>query len=231
MLSGGGAAVARLVYEETILTWRNGPQMLLFSIAHQMPGAILLGYSFVMLSHIWALVALSTIAYRMYQHRPVRLSSKLLLGAALVVLAPLYVPYGWWRYLVFRIAGPGTHGSSHITCAACQGELYNVRALVNHGVSADATTDDRMTALMCASAAGRLDIVKYLIDAGAKVDRQGGFLSRTALMEAAAMDHPDVVAYLLRAGADRTLVDREGKSALDMARERNTKAVLSAPRK
>jgi len=42
------------------------------------------------------------------------------------------------------------------------------------------------------------------------------------------MGHPDVVAYLLTAGADRTLTDSDGKTALDIAQEKNDKRVLAA---
>jgi ankyrin repeat protein len=44
-------------------------------------------------------------------------------------------------------------------------------------------------------------------------------------MDAAEMRHSDVVEYLLQVGADRKLVDRDGKSALDRAG--NDKRVLA----
>ena len=116
------------------------------------------------------------------------------------------------------------------------GELYNVRTIVKNGVRVDDTGQDGTTALMQASTAGQLNVVKYLVGAGAAINYQAGavanyqgnILGRSALMDAAEAGRSDVVAYLLRAGADRTLVNRDGKTALDIAQEKNDKKVLAA---
>jgi hypothetical protein len=225
VLVGSGAIVLRLLYEQTILTWEQGPQMVGFSLAHVLPGALILGILFLLLLHIWLLIAIPTVLRRMFRRKPVALRAKIVVCCVLLVLAALYVPYGWWRYLMLKTSGPGQHGASHLVYAAAMGELYNVRTLVSHGVPVDATGGDGTTALMGASVEGRLDVVKYLVGAGAKINYQGGILSQTALMDAAEMRHSDVVEYLLQVGADRKLVDRDGKTALDRAG--NDKRVLA----
>jgi hypothetical protein len=65
------------------------------------------------------------------------------------------------------------------------------------------------TTLMKASEAGRLDLVRLLLDAGAAVDarqRDGA----TALMAAAQSGHTAVVAMLLNAGAEPSLRSNDG---------------------
>src|SRR5439155_7139839 len=90
------------------------------------------------------------------------------------------------------------------------------RALLSQGVHPDVS--DRPTPLIAAVTAyprteRQLEIVRLLLAAGAKVNRQVDN-GRTALMFAA--DFPDVeaVRMLLEAGADHNLVDQRGASPL-----------------
>jgi len=91
------------------------------------------------------------------------------------------------------------------------------------------------TALYNASAGGYADVVEYLISKKANVnfanswdyDESDTFFSyivdklctRTALMAACNNGHVDVVKLLLDANADLNLFDRNGKTALDLARD------------
>ena len=158
---GSAAIVLRLLYEEIVLTSEQGPQMIGFSMAHIMPGALILGILFLLVLHIWLLIALAKVGHEAYRHRPVARSAKLVLSGAFAVL----IHSLWLVALSDLPSGPGQHSGSHLTYAAAMGELYNVRALVKHGVRVDATEQDGTTALMGASVAGRLSIVQYLVGA------------------------------------------------------------------
>ncbi|MDZ7693969.1 MAG: ankyrin repeat domain-containing protein [Balneolaceae bacterium] len=82
------------------------------------------------------------------------------------------------------------------------------------------------TALMFASYNGHLDVIRYLVDNGAQLDRKNKE-GRTALMFAASGPFPDVVQYLLEQGADPNRTDMaEGWSPLMYAAaEGNTEVV------
>ena len=74
--------------------------------------------------------------------------------------------------------------------------------------------DDSRFALLEASAAGNLDIVKYLIEKGAKVNAMA-FYGRTAILEAASGGHLPVVQYLVEEhGIDVNSHDRKMKTVL-----------------
>jgi ankyrin repeat protein len=51
---------------------------------------------------------------------------------------------------------------------------------------------------------------------------------RTALMVAAEAGYAETVALLLRRGADRTLQDKSGKSAMDLAAQDSVREALAA---
>ena len=95
--------------------------------------------------------------------------------------------------------------------AAQAGDLAAVRELLDKGVEADSADLQGWTALMAASATGRPDIVRLLLDKGAKVNARGkGFpitlsangsnipSGTTALMVASYSGYPEIAALLLQ---------------------------------
>ncbi|MGO9120201.1 MAG: ankyrin repeat domain-containing protein [Desulfomonilaceae bacterium] len=94
--------------------------------------------------------------------------------------------------------------------AAEAGDLVGVNSLLENGADPDSTDLQGWSALMAASSAGKSEIVKLLLDKGAKVNaRTKGFpiilsangsaipAGTTALMAAAYSGRPDIVAMLL----------------------------------
>src|SRR5262249_59987922 len=82
----------------------------------------------------------------------------------------------------------------------------------------DGRSRNGATALLAASFAGQLDVVKLLLERGAALEQrnpQGG----TALRAAADVGHIEVVRYLLGRGAKKNAVDAFGKLPVDYARE------------
>ena len=60
-----------------------------------------------------------------------------------------------------------------------------------------------------------VEVMTLLIDRGARLDEQDN-RGRTALMIAAELDHAAAVDVLLAHGADKSLKDKQGKTASDL---------------
>lgn len=94
--------------------------------------------------------------------------------------------------------------------------------LLNHGVDVNTKYGNDLTALMWAAGysaeAGVKDAVEvmtFFIDRGARLDDQDN-RGRTALMIAAELNHAAAVDLLLARGADKSLKDKQGKTAADL---------------
>ncbi|MBQ0932192.1 ankyrin repeat domain-containing protein [Ideonella sp. 4Y16] len=112
-----------------------------------------------------------------------------------------------------------------IAAAERHGEI--VAMLIAAGADPNRQNHLGRTALMFASSYGELDIVRQLVAAGANVDLvPGDGVGMTALMAAAARGHVEVVAVLLDAQATPSLKAKNGKTALDLAREGNHTRVV-----
>lgn len=109
-----------------------------------------------------------------------------------------------------------------IVYAAGRGFYPVVRLLLDHGVDVNVKYGNDLTALMWAAGysaeAGVKDVdqvMTLLIERGARVDDQDN-RGRTALMIAAELGHAGAVDLLLAHGADKSLKDKQGKTASDL---------------
>jgi uncharacterized protein len=125
-------------------------------------------------------------------------------------------------------------GKAPIVYAAARGFTAVVRRLLAAGVDARRPYGNDLTALMWAAGyedgfgeRDALDVIALLIDAGAPIDAADN-RGRTALMIAAEQGHAALVEALLARGADRTLRDKAGKRALDLATNTGLRELLSA---
>ena len=109
-----------------------------------------------------------------------------------------------------------------ITYAAGRGFPDIVRLLLDHSVDVNARYGNDLTVLMWA--AGKSDeagvddmnkVITLLLDRGAHIDDQDN-RGRTPLMIAAELNHAVAVDLLLARGADKSLRDKQGKSAADL---------------
>jgi ankyrin repeat protein len=125
-----------------------------------------------------------------------------------------------------------------VTIASVANEVPTLQALLAGGASAKLTTSRYDgTALIASAHLGHVGVVDALIRAGAPLDHVNN-LGWTALIEAVILGdggtrHTEIVRLLTAAGANRTIADRQGRTPLDLARERGYAAMvrlLDAPR-
>ena len=120
--------------------------------------------------------------------------------------------------------GQGIIGFTPLIWAAGYGEAPSVEVLLSHNPNLEATdVIENCTALLHAVRMNKLEATKMLIEAGSRISARDK-ADQTALMLACINLQPtvEVVQVLLDAGADPNAVNNEGKTALDIARERRT---------
>jgi uncharacterized protein len=117
---------------------------------------------------------------------------------------------------------PDDTGKPPIIYAAAGARLEVVKRLLARNIDVNARYPNDLTVLMWASGpdeqapeAQALQVVSFLLDAGAHIDDRDA-RGRTALMIAAEGGHAEIANLLLARGADPSLKDKAGKLASDL---------------
>lgn len=114
--------------------------------------------------------------------------------------------------------------NSEFRMAAGMGQLERVQDFVKQGAEVNSRGPSAgnvpagATALMLAAARDHLEVVKFLVSKGARVnqaDDGGG----TALIYAVWKGYKDIVAFLLKSGADVYARTKDGRTPLSVARQ------------
>jgi ankyrin repeat protein len=110
-------------------------------------------------------------------------------------------------------------------CFFGQPESAEVLAKSGSDLNAVSRNTMKVAVINTAAASGNAEIVKLVLDAGARPDhqQQAGY---TSLHEAAAHNNLAMTQALLDAGADRDIKSDDGKTAFDMASEKGHTGVL-----
>jgi hypothetical protein len=161
----------RMVYERTIMTWNEGPQMVGFSFLHTIGGPFLLA---LWLGLVWvAVVLFYVVRCRSFG------GGKMILVLAIYGLAwgLSLIPYGLWQRMFVSRLVSGPHASQFLVYAAVDGDIKLVSAFLSGGVSVNVQNRrDGMTPLHGAARGGDVKTIEYLIAQGADlnvVDRYG----------------------------------------------------------
>jgi hypothetical protein len=195
ILSSAGLA-GRLVWEQTALTWRYGPQMVGFSLVHG-SGAILLLSPLLLLS--WLVVVVTLTVRAKVKSKGITWKRWAAFAFAFIVLGGMLLPYGFWqRVFVARLAS-SARVSEFVIYAAATGDLGTVKALIAHGVPVDITDHDGKTALHAAAVQGQLEVIQYLTSKGANVNAVDHF-GDSPLGIAISEKHNNVAQFLIDHG-------------------------------
>lgn len=107
------------------------------------------------------------------------------------------------------------------------GHVEAMKVLISGGADVNAQTKLGRTALHWAATEGHSQAVQTLISHGASLNLQDDCWGETALHCAAFEGHPAVVMILLSAGAQTDIKDKDGNTALDVARMERQASVIA----
>ncbi len=196
---GTAALAGRLIWEQTILSWEQGPQMIGFSLTHS-SGALLL--LFPPLLCVWLLVAGTILGWRFWKIRKVATCSLQAVLSAISLLVLMSLGQQFWMRLFFERFASSPHATKFFVDAAWRGDLPMVKSFLAHGIPADARNREEKTALLCASHGGAADVVAYLISKGADVNAMS-LWGDSPLEVATAGNHAEAAKILTVHGAVR----------------------------
>lgn len=120
-LPGSALLAARLVWEQTYLTWTQGSQMVGYSLTHATPGLFILMLLSSLLAAIFLLVALFLVPLRLRRGQRLPATNTLQIVVLSASLLSLVLPYGFWIRTSVRLAGPGDHAADFLTMLRRQG--------------------------------------------------------------------------------------------------------------
>jgi hypothetical protein len=210
--------VARVLYEETVLTHRYGPQMVGYSLMHgswALPTAVALvvGVVGIPIYLVWSSVLLIRRRFR------ISMTDWIPLAAVVGLTLLSSVPYVTWEELIVRILGPGERGQDFMIDGIVAGNRRLVGLLLAKGCDINYEDEAGRSPLSAAAVVGETKMLRFLLAKGAAVDRPGNMLGETALMDAAESGNLETTKVLLQAGAKPCLVDKEGHTAEGLARK------------
>jgi Ankyrin repeats (3 copies) len=228
-LIGAALLAGRLIWEQTVWTWEQGPQMVGFSLAHG-PGAVLFLAPFLL--GCWAAIALVVIVTNLVKKRRTDTPTWAAFGLAVLLFGLLLVPSGVWQRLFVRQMASSPRAGDLLVYAAYNSDFRTVKAMLSHGVSVRATDHSEWrTALHAAAIAGDLRTIEFLVSSGADVnalDRSGD--SPTEL--AASWGHQECATFLQEHGGKRIHGDeaKHQKAIQDKVRDDIEEMNRSRPR-
>ena len=106
------------------------------------------------------------------------------------------------------------------------GDVSKVVEMLEAGMPIDITNGEYgWTALITAAFKNRTDVVRYMLDKGADVNKQAR-QGWTALHHASIKNNTDVMRMLLQHGAIKDIKDKFGSTPIDEAHSRNQKEAV-----
>jgi hypothetical protein len=182
----------RMVWEETFLTFQQGPQMLGFSLAHG-PGALLFLAPILLLA--WITAAIVVLVIGIVRKQSLSLAYWLTLGGAVAVMGVLSIPPVFFQWLLIDTFARSPYAADLMISGAAEGDLRTVRGYLDHGVPLTATNHEGSTALFMAAAGGSLPLVQLLADRGADLNATNLY-GDSPLTVAIERGNIDVVSFL-----------------------------------
>jgi hypothetical protein len=143
-----------------------------------------------------------------------------------VALAVLAIHSTTAAVLVYAAHHPSQSDTELFIEAVRKGDAPAVKRMLDESADPNTTMRSGASVLQVACSEGHIEIVKVLLDKGAKLNYQCETLRSTALMDAVVFEREEIVRLLLSKGADVTIKDSHGYTALDLAKQKREQVEL-----
>jgi hypothetical protein len=161
----------RILWEETLLTWRQGPQMLGFSLAH---GSWVVLFLAPMALSTWLAVAFIALVVYLFKRRRPSFATLATASAGVMIIGLLSIPPQFWIWLFAGSFARSPHAADLTTFAAVESQTTTVIALIKHGVPVSATDYEGNTPLHSAAIAGDVPLLEFLLAHDAAINALNG---------------------------------------------------------
>ncbi len=185
----------RLIWEQTLLTWDRGPQMIGFSMAHAFPFLLLTP----LLLLPWVLAAVVLSLYRLIRKQSLGRRWIGILSAGILLSGIPFVPYSVWQSIFASQLAQGPHVSSFLIYAVSDGDSLLVQRLLDRAPKKQQQSLKNL-ALQQAAYAGQTAILQGLVSRGADLNSLNPSGS-SPLAIAEQQGHEEAAAFLRSQGA------------------------------
>lgn len=163
---------ARLVWEETALTIRQGPQMIGFSLMHG-PYAMIVLAPVILL--VWFVIALIVLGISLWRKRSLSKWYWATFASAILIGGMLSLPGTFWQWIFIGSFAKSAHSADLMCDAAAEGSEKTVLAYLDHGVPIEAINYEGSTAMFTAAAGGSVPVLRLLLSKGANINATNSF--------------------------------------------------------
>jgi Ankyrin repeats (many copies) len=197
LILGTIALAARMVWEETFLTLREGPQMLGFALAHGAGGILFLAP---FLLSIWLVVTVVVAVIGLWRKRALSKWYWSTLATAILTLGFLSVPASFWQWMFIGAFAASPHAADLMVDEAAVGDVRTVGRYLDHGVLLTAKNYEGSTAAFTAAAGGSLPMMEMLFSKGIDLNATNSY-GDSPLEAATENGHTEVASFLRSHGA------------------------------
>lgn len=212
------ALAARIVWEETVLTIEQGPQMVGFSLAHSV-GALLLFAPFILLP--WLVVAVAILATSIRRKSYISRWFWSSVALAILATAAVFTPSEFFQWLFIGSFAKSPYAAELMTYAAAEGNVRTVQGYLDHGVPIESRNREGSTAAYTAAVGGSVPTLALLSSRGADLNATNSY-GDSPLEAAIGMQRNEAVSFLQAHGAIQiqgTKEQREGANKAIVRRD------------
>jgi hypothetical protein len=167
LLFFGIAFTCRVVWEETSLTWQQGPQMVGFSLAHGYYAPLMLAPFFVA---VWLIVAVIAAIVDFARKQAANKVLFTAIGISVAMLGTLSLPGTFWQWAFIGSFAKSPHANDLMTYDAAEGAMATVRAYLDRNVPIESKNYEGSTAAFTAAAGGSVNVLRLLAERGADLN-------------------------------------------------------------
>jgi len=205
----------------TWLTWKDGPQMIGFTMMHVFPWIYILGLLGWLGLAGWLVV---TIILRLRKFITLKIPDICLIGISIITLGALLIPETAWASVTDTILGLSPQADSYIVYAARRGDAFAVQKLLERGVSANSVDETGCSVLGAAANLNKPELISLLL--AHKADPNSTCAGQPAIMNATDKNDLAAIKLLVAAGADANKKSKDGFTAYDSALVSNRQEII-----